>query len=268
MTMRVAMVVILSFVLAVGLLAWAGWWRGRTGQQIGAGRSGGDELGYLIDASDRFAPDRIQEHRALQVWIDGLAEADLAELRRVYERAAAGGHMDGAKRELRADAPDDVRRHRLFLLFLLFDHLGDRGVAPFDSFRVGNRAIPEEPVDWSELHEDLRWVIEPAEKYGSLRFESRILDYIDGMGESERAEVRRLRARFAVDAERMEAVGGDAPLKPRTPADFIYNLTTFFAYLHWQESGDLPGRRDWDRWAEDWRRLPKQRGAADDSERR
>lgn len=223
-----------------------------------------DELAYLIEVSERLAPDEIQVDREMEAWIARLNEENLAELSRTYERAAAAGHMESITRELQDDPPSDKWRvRRLRRLMSLFDHLGGRGIEPFDSFRVGLRAIPEPSVDWSPLPEDLRWVIGPAEKYGSLRFESRIINYIEQMDETERAEARRLRARFSADMERLQEVGADEPLKPDTPADYIYNLSMFFAYVHMDETGDLPGLDDWARWAKEWEQFSKEPDGVD-----
>lgn len=260
-------VIPIRFVLAVAVVASCGcdepdWEPLSTGAAVARSEEAGDELAYLIEVSERLAPDKIQVDRELEAWMDGLSEADLAELAHVYERADAAGHMDAISRELKADPPADKRRRRRLLrLMSLFDHLGDRGIEPFDSGRVGYRAVPEEPVDWSAVPDDLRWIIAPAEKYGSLRFEGRILDYIDQMDEAERAEARRLRARYSANIDRLQAIQTTEKMKPGTPEDYIYNLSVFFAYLHLNESDDLPGLRDWERWAKEWEQISDRPGA-------
>ena len=35
------------------------------------------------------------------------------------------------------------------------------------------------PLDWTKLPPNLRYLAEPAEKYGSLQFESRIMDFLE-----------------------------------------------------------------------------------------
>lgn len=224
--------------LCTGLLCWAGAKlisRGG-GAPMGQTKPADDELSYLIEASERLAPDKTQVDREMEAWMDGLAPAELAELAQLYRRADAAGHMTAATGVFRADPPADQRRkHRLFLLFVLFDELGKRGLTPFDSFRVGYRAVPERVVDWSELPEDLRWVIAPAEKYGSLQFESRILDCIDAMDESERAEVRAFRMRFEADHPRLCNLSPEGSFKVGTAAHRIYYLGFFFAHFGWND---------------------------------
>ena len=154
----------------------------------------------------------------------------------------------------------------LSLLLWARSGCGDRDQSTKGGATVGQDSDPNngrdnrksDLVDWSAVPDDLRWVVGPAKKYGTLRFEGRILEHIDEMDEPERAEARRLRARFAAERARLEAVGGAAPVRPGTPADRIYYLSVFFAYLHWQESDNLPGVADGDRWAEEWQQSQSQ----------
>ena len=217
-----------------------------------------DELAYLIDLSSRLAPDEIQVDREMEAWLDRLSAAQIAELAAAYQKADAAGHMAALTREYRADSPADEagkwRKRRLVRLMSLFDHLGERGIEPFNSFRVGIRAVPERQVDWSAVPEDLRWVIEPAEKYGELQFESRIIDYIEKMADAEWAETRRLRARYSAEVDRLETIGAGEKVVPGTPQDLIYNMQVFFVFMHRKETGgDLPNPATFAGWAEEWR---------------
>ncbi|HZV07146.1 MAG TPA: hypothetical protein VE999_18840 [Gemmataceae bacterium] len=56
------------------------------------------------------------------------------------------------------------------------------------------------PLDWSKLPEHLRYLAAPAEKYGGLQFDNRILDYLEKrMTEGERGELIELGLNMARD---------------------------------------------------------------------
>lgn len=245
--MRVANLKMLKFILVIfvllcaALLCWAGvkrFFRDEGTFMSQASNAPEDELLYLIEASERLAPDKVQVVHEMEAWVDALTSAELTELTQLYRRADAAGHMVAATRVFHTDPPSDpLQKRRLFLLFLLFDRLGERGMAPFDSFRVGYRAVPKRSVDWSELPEDVRWVIAPAERYGKNEFESRILAQIDAMSENERAEVRALKKRFDADFDRIHSIcKGDGINIPSGTAEYrIYCLGMFFVYFEWND---------------------------------
>jgi len=56
------------------------------------------------------------------------------------------------------------------------------------------------PLDWSKLPTSLRYLAAPAEKYGRLQFDNRILDYLEKkMTDQEREELTELGRNMARD---------------------------------------------------------------------
>jgi hypothetical protein len=78
--------------------------------------------------------------------------------------------------------PDREYCQQVGQLFLLFDHLADKNIAPFASRQV--RYIERVRIpDWTNVPEVLRYLIPFAEKYGKYVTESNILDFLDRAGE-------------------------------------------------------------------------------------
>ena len=53
-----------------------------------------------------------------------------------------------------------------------------------------------EPLDWLKLPDDLRWLAEPAERYGHIQFEAPIYEYLRNADAAERAALRALGQRY------------------------------------------------------------------------
>src|SRR5687768_7728644 len=103
--MRTRMVAFSVLLAVLALLVWAVAARMNRDDEevvVSTRPSAGDALTYLIEASERFAPDDIQGTREMEEWLDRLGPDDLAALARVYERADAAGHIAAAARELQA----------------------------------------------------------------------------------------------------------------------------------------------------------------------
>jgi hypothetical protein len=66
--------------------------------------------------------------------------------------------------------------------------------------------MAEEKLDWAKLPPNVRYVAEPAEKYGRYQFELRICDYFDNeMTSDDKAELHRLHERLFADGAEIEA---------------------------------------------------------------
>lgn len=62
-----------------------------------------------------------------------------------------------------------------------------------------------ESLDWTKLPEPLRYLAIPAEKYGRLQFEDRILDFLENeITETQIQELRDLATRTQRDHEQIE----------------------------------------------------------------
>src|SRR5688500_6459582 len=90
-------------------------------------------------------------------FIETLCEADYEALGKIYREIDRQG--DAARISewaLTKDADDSLKdgRRRAFLLFVLFEALGDeRGIEPFSDKTVRLVAPPPKPPDWSKLPE-------------------------------------------------------------------------------------------------------------------
>ena len=133
-------------------------------------------------------------------FIERLTETDYEALAKIYREIDARGDVARISEwALSKDAKDGLKaeRKRAFLLFVLFQALGDEwGVEPFSDKTVRLVAPPPKPLDWSKLPESLAWIVEPAEKYGVYRFPAEVDEfYTSKITPEDRAELRRLAAK-------------------------------------------------------------------------
>ena len=56
-------------------------------------------------------------------------------------------------------------------------------------------------LDWSKLPESLRYLQEPAEKYGAIEFEGLILEFLDKASQEEMNELRSLADRIRLNGD-------------------------------------------------------------------
>jgi hypothetical protein len=164
--------------------------------------------------------------------IDRLTPADVAELGQAYERLAAdpdgvrelSGWIDEVERS-RFEAwgrwleqktareegralpgpamakPETPDPPQVFYLFLVFDLLRKKRLAPFKGGQV-KFSPPPERLDWTKLPQKLRWLAGPAEKYGKHQFHGDRVRFAKRVKPEERAElaevVRRLWSSAAI----------------------------------------------------------------------
>jgi len=121
---------------------------------------------------------------------DALTDAQIDALAKVYEEIDARGDAQPLSvwlEDLHARggvaSPQNIYRP-VFDLFFLFRELGWRGVPPFNSFAV-TYCPPQPLLDWTKLPEHLRYLAEPAEKFGKYTFEEEWRRFVENASEQD-----------------------------------------------------------------------------------
>lgn len=167
---------------------------------------------YLVAAAARYAVDAVYVHdprgtsfdRA--AFIKTLTKSDLAALARVYTEVETRGDAGRLSAWL-SERPVEGRgaRERVFLLFVLFKDLGERGIEPFSNGIV--RLDDPPPVfDWAKLPAALAWLAVPAEKYGRYQFPGEVEEFFDRATPAELDELRAVHRRLATQKRDLDAV--------------------------------------------------------------
>src|SRR5262245_12621954 len=85
----------------------------------------------------------------------------------------------------------------------------------------------EEELNWNKLPSNLRYLAEPAMKYGGHQFEDKIFEFLRTMNEHERRELKGLLEPTARDEAAIDAWRGDYPITIHPEARLVY----FFEHL-------------------------------------
>lgn len=149
---------------------------------------------YLADTARKYGKDEIQVVAQQQRIIDLLTDEDLAELARTYEEIEQREDAYALSRWIEVEDDDGMKRERrqALMLMFLFGGLARSGMEPFVNRRGGLQPRARPPLDWSKLPDDLRYLAEPAEKYGKYQFEEEICAFLERMTADEEDELRAL----------------------------------------------------------------------------
>ncbi|MEJ5275985.1 MAG: hypothetical protein WHU94_08755 [Thermogemmata sp.] len=180
---------------------------------------------YLAMAAAKYGIDDVQVWHRKQEILDNLTADDMTELARVYQEIERRGDSLALSKwicDRRDDSLARERRQALMLLFL-FGGLAERGIAPFSSKTV---QLQEEavPLDWTKLPPELRYLAEPAEKYGKYQFPAQIDAFIDTMTPSQQAELQEIDRRSLADKTKIEDFLDTYRMTEHREAELIYFL--------------------------------------------
>jgi hypothetical protein len=88
-------------------------------------------------------------------------------------------------------------------------------------------------LDWDKLPPDLRYLAEPAARYGDIQFESRIMDFLEREATDEdRAALRALRPQVLRDEAAIDAWIDRLGISQHREAAFVYFLLHLMALGH------------------------------------
>src|SRR5258708_3528198 len=133
-----------------------------------------ERLSYVRSPAENFAALLPHGPYSYERRVAALTRDQIQELARLYEKIESRGDAKAISAwvlenevkgqvESKTDASTAV-----FELFGLFDDLAGRGLAPFNTHTI-EFWEPDPPFDWSKLPEHLRYLAEPAEKYGGYQ---------------------------------------------------------------------------------------------------
>jgi hypothetical protein len=160
------------------------------------------EFDYLRAAALKWGVDEVRVVRTGSDVADRLSREDQAALAAVYDECRLRNATVPINNWIDAH-PDDPERVRLWLLLVLFQQLGERGIAPFSDGSVRN--LPRKWVlDWSILPADLRYLAKPAEDYGFIQFEEDVEAFVNGATQADRNRLAALVGPVTRDLEKIE----------------------------------------------------------------
>jgi hypothetical protein len=186
---------------------------------------------YLADVAAKYGIDEIQVVSRKQEIIDGLNEGDFAALAAAYREIERRGDVGALSRYVYAET--DKRRSRpLLMLLFLFGDLANRGIEPFASGTV--RLLEKEypPLDWTKLPGDLRYLAEPAEKYGKYQFDEEIDGFIETMTVAQRAELKVVADAMQRNRETINEFLDKYPMTEHKEAALVYFLEHLIAMIN------------------------------------
>lgn len=197
------------------------------------------ELHYLIPLAERHGTDaRIAKYdrrlgRHVQ-YGETLSKADLEPLRKLYADIRARGHsplINSWYSQARKDNCPAETTWPVYGLLFLFRQLGNLGVAPFNDGTIGpEERKATESLDWNKLPAELRYLAEPAARYGELQFESRIMDFLKREATDEdRVTLRALRPLVLRDEAAIDAWIDQLGITKHREAALVYFLLHLMA---------------------------------------
>lgn len=190
------------------------------------------ELHYIIPLAERHGSDARIAHydRALGRHVEygeRLSDEEIEPLRQLYREISVKGHGPlinswHQNHSCKGICPPETT-WPVYGLLCLFDQLGRLGIAPFSDGVVRPQEKKNENLDWSKLPSSLRYLAGPAEVYGELQFEGRILDFLrERMTSDEQAELRALSHRYEKDAEAINRWLDEFPMTEHREAALVY----------------------------------------------
>lgn len=164
------------------------------------------ELHYIIPLAEIHGSDarvnlfdpKLDRH---VTYASKLEAADIDALRTLYIQLRENDHGMRISRWAQEEAesyPSGTPWPVVGLLFL-FEELGELGIAPFNDGVVRYIEIRKEP-NWNNLPASLRYLAGPAEVFGTIQFEDRILDFLrNRMTADEKSELQELVRKYRQD---------------------------------------------------------------------
>lgn len=190
------------------------------------------ELRYIIPLAEQHGTNARVAHYDCVLdrhveYAERLSDAEIEPLRQLYREIGAKGHGPllnhwHQNHTSEGSCPAETIWPVGGLLYL-FDRLSRLGVAPFNDGVVRLEEQKSSELDWSKLPSSLRYLAGPAEVYGELQFENRIIDFLrERMTPEEQAELRALRQRAKQDWPAIDRWLKEFPKNKHREAALVY----------------------------------------------
>jgi len=141
------------------------------------------EFAYLANVASKYGMLYLaQDFEQFIAAIDGATLAELAAAYQEIDRRQDSYRLSRWLQHIFEERKPDFREKRfaqqLGQLFVLFEQLAEREISPFDSRQVAY-IEPFQKPDWDNVPDELRYLIEPAQKYGGSLSEVEILKTLE-----------------------------------------------------------------------------------------
>ena len=167
----------------------------------------------------------MDENQIVQVrsqFVDALVNPEIDELAALWNEIRRRGDSIAISEWFHA-YPDDPDRRAVFILFLLFKELENRGIRPFSSNEV--RLYPDaRPLNWSKLPDPLRFLLRPAEQYGGIFGDVEVEEFLDQLAYTEKEELRRVAFELDEVWELLDAWIDKFPMVDNRESAKVYNV--------------------------------------------
>lgn len=169
-----------------------------------------NELHYIIPLAERHGGDArvaLYDHRLGRhvQYAERLSADEIVPLRQLYAEISTKGHGPLINRwywehNCEDTCPNETTWPVYGLLFL-FAQLAELDIEPFNDWAVCLEEKKDtELLDWSKLPPSLRYLAEPAERYGRIQFDDRIDEFLqEQMTPDEKVELQALVQRYEQD---------------------------------------------------------------------
>lgn len=190
------------------------------------------ELRYIIPLAEQHGTNARVAHYDCVLdrhveYAERLSDTEIEPLRQLYREISAKGHGPllnrwYQNRSSEGSCPAETTWPVGGLLYL-FDQLSRLGISPFNDGVVRLEEQKSSELDWSKLPSSLRYLAGPAEVYGELQFENRIIDFLrERMTPEEQDELRALRQRVKQDWQAIDRWLKEFPKKEHREAALVY----------------------------------------------
>ena len=148
---------------------------------------------YLREVAAKYGVDQIRVDnggRSLDVhrFIHALGPDQLQELAEAYYEIARREDSSLISKWT-LGAMETPEQQQLFLLFCLFQRLGDYGFEPFNTREV--KLVEKKPkLDWNKLPKQIAFLAQPAQKYGAIQFDDEVYQFLTALDADTYRELR------------------------------------------------------------------------------
>jgi len=156
-------------------------------------------------------------------YIDTLSNAEMAEIAKTYcEIERRKDSKEISEWVLNRANDDDPAQRRVFLLFVLFQALAERGIEPFSSGSVQFQSDPPK-FDWSKLPPSIAFLAKPAEEYGRYQFPGEVDRFFRRITKEELKELKQL-ARVCRENKKVISDFLALPMTEHPESAYVYFL--------------------------------------------
>lgn len=159
-----------------------------------------EQFGYLADVLGKYG--WIGSVQDIRRFLERAPEGAIGDLERAYVNIHEHGDEERIPRWV-THIPEDIgarnARWTMIQLLTIFDVLADMAIEPFTSRRVHYKRQERLSIGWSSLPADLRYLAESASKYGVIRTDCEIDEFLSGMDEGMEEELASLAERIRMN---------------------------------------------------------------------